>query len=146
MTPQRRAELDQAYRQTHYHVHALSGSFVFRIDEPCPELAGDQPWAFITACNPSSVWLSHHENAQRMADLERQVASRWSYCPGEGVSPDGRWREASFWIANVSPHDAQHLAERVGQLALVVGGPEPPRLLWTRLAESNLTPGAVDEH
>jgi hypothetical protein len=134
MTPARRAELEHAYRQTVYRVFTQPQSFLLRIDEPCPHLSASEPWAFLTACNPASVWLSPQENAQRMADLTAVVAVRWAYLPGEGASPDGRWREASLWIRGISQSEAIALAESFGQVALVWGDPVP-QLLWTRLAD-----------
>jgi hypothetical protein len=78
--PDRRRELESAYRQTLYCVPSLD--LCFEIDQESPKLLelagrlGFQAWAFITACNPRSEALTESENNTRMLELEAHLAEQ----------------------------------------------------------------------
>src|SRR4051812_37371626 len=134
------ATLDAAYWATDYRVDdSPVGLFVIRVGEPCPAadrvLAahGQSDWAFVTACNPRSEFLSPAENCRRMAELEAVCLFRdWPHYPGAGVSRDGSWpAEPSVLIVGVSEAEAVEVARHFGQNALVIGRfGEPVRLVW----------------
>ena len=123
MTPERRAELEAAYCATIYR----AGGFVLRVGDPSPIL---EPWAFLTACNPMSETLPDEENAARMKELRRDLATYEVY-GGEGASPDGRWREPSILVINITEADAHELALKHGQAAFLFGERGgSARLVW----------------
>jgi hypothetical protein len=125
--------LEAAYLATDYRVEdAPTGPFVIRIGKAIPELAGFE-WAFVTACNPSSVRLSNAENAHRMAELEAAVREGgWRYYRGSGVGRDGKWPpEPSLLIVGIGEAEALDLARRFRQNAIVVSGADSvARLVW----------------
>lgn len=117
--------LDQAFRNTHYEVHTDTGHITIRIGQ-CPPFPRDWPamksWAFLTAWNPLSKPLPREENRRRNAQLLAAIEKwNWKALPGVGVSPDGSWREESFFIFHIRKQQARALAERFGQLAFVYG-------------------------
>ncbi len=123
MTPGRRAELAEAYARTLYRV---DGAFTIAVGGPCPEA---RPWAFLTACNPGSEPLPDAENARRTEALKAALAG-WEVYPGESTSPEGEWREASFFVVGIDEAAAADVARRFGQLAFVCGDGGAARLVW----------------
>ena len=124
MDPERRAELEAAYRAALYR----AGGIVLRVGNPGPE-AGC--WAFLTACNPMSCPLPDAENASRM-DWLRADLSGFVLHEGEGAAPDGSWREPSFLVLGIDERSASGLALRYGQAAFLFGERgAPARLAWT---------------
>ncbi|MBY0227781.1 MAG: DUF3293 domain-containing protein [Gemmataceae bacterium] len=122
MTPDRRAELDRAYRDTDYRA-------ALRVDAPA--LIDADSWAFLTACNPMSETLPDEENAARTEALRRDLAA-YRVVDGEAASPDGTWREASFLVLEITLDDARALAVKHRQAAFLFGERgQPARLVWT---------------
>jgi hypothetical protein len=80
-------------------------------------------WAYVTACNPSSVRLPDEDNAARQRELERVVASLGvAFYAGEGVADDGGWPpEPSLLILGIERGDAVRLWREYGQVALLYG-------------------------
>lgn len=126
-----------AYRATDYRVRLPRGGWAaIRIDHALPPallaLSGNRPWGFITAWNPHSRPLSLARNraAQRMllAAL-RTLPQTTQVRTGVGVSPDGRWREASLWVVGPSVATLDELAQRFGQFGYVHGEASSPARL-----------------
>jgi Protein of unknown function (DUF3293) len=118
-------ELVEAYRRTDYAV-CLEPDLVFHVDEPNQALDlllvahGAGTAAFITASNPRGRVKSAAENQRANAELyERQTAAGYLCYPGEGRGPDGKWREESFLILQISRADAEALGRTLNQNAIV---------------------------
>lgn len=137
--------LEAAYRATSYLVHLPgTGAVSIRVDGPLPDrltgLAGDAPWAFLTAWNPGSIPQSRPANEAAMASLQ----ARLKITPGLRVfhgtghtdrntgRPGAAWQpEPSLWVVGITEADALALAAEYGQRAIVVGeGTGPARLAW----------------
>jgi hypothetical protein len=130
MTPERKASLEEAYKQTHYRVFCPQGDFTLHIGEYCEEMAAYAPWAFLTACNPGSQLFHDSDNANRMSKLKALLADRWLHFDALGVAPDETWREPSFFIAAIDQPSTTALARQFGQLAYVYSNGGPARLIW----------------
>lgn len=122
--PDRRRELESAYRQTLYCVPSLN--LCFEIDKESPmllELAGRlgfQTWAFITACNPRSEALTESENNTRMLELEAHlVEGGFTYYHAVGTSTNGDWSEPSFFVLGMDASTAVSIGNHWGQMAVV---------------------------
>ena len=121
--------LDQAFRQTRYHVYLPEARVTVHIGEARPALSqwlAEQcfeacQWHIITACNPGAKQLSDADNGRRQAELEAALsASRWPWRPSVAVDPTGEWPdEPGACIAGIPHHKARRLAAEYGQLALV---------------------------
>jgi len=133
--------LEAAYRNTDYWVDDAPGEpFAIRVDENNLDLdvllteLGEFHWAFVTACNPKSLWLSDEENAERMRELEMAVERRGLRCfHGHGQGRDDNWpAEPSLLLVGESAiPEAIELASEFEQNAIVVGQlGEPARLVW----------------
>jgi hypothetical protein len=98
MTPtQLDAGLLQAYRETHYIVHAQP-DFVLHVDQPCAALAayyalsGIEAGCVITAWNPYSQLLDVAKNQGRQEALEAQLLQAgWHWVRATGTHPDNNW-------------------------------------------------------
>ena len=87
----------QAYRDTHYYVHATP-PFTLRVGQASLELQALQTRhkttcsAYITAWNPFSQALDAATNAQRQALLVEQLRhGGWVFLPGVGQHPTNGW-------------------------------------------------------
>jgi hypothetical protein len=77
--------------------------------------------AFITAYNPASLPLGpvHNTMADRALRQDIKLASAQAFI-GSGVDPDGKWpAETSYLITGLSRGDAENLARRYGQYAML---------------------------
>jgi len=123
-------ELDLAYRATTYRVYGDAGNtpidirigeVTFRLDA----LLGDHShtWAFVTACNPRSHFLSADQNDTRHAELMRMVHARgWRSYQGVGLPDNTEWQpEQSLLVVDISREDAVEIGTRFGQNAIVAG-------------------------
>jgi len=132
------ADLDLAYRNTIYGVDHPAGDFDIRIDAPCALLDallrehGITAWAFVTACNPRSQFLSSEENAARYAQLLVHVrALGLNVCTGRGKAAGGDWVEESLLILRLEEDAAVALGAAFEQNAVVVGKlDEVAKLRW----------------
>jgi hypothetical protein len=122
-----------AYRSTHFLIHAGSNIIDVRAGERSPSLdrwletQGVDSWAFVTAWNPHSAPLSLEDNNQRQAALCAELGREGlAWVPGEGVSEDGHWREPSVMITQVTFPWAEALGARYGQNAIVIGRRHSP--------------------
>lgn len=130
----------QAYRDTHYRVHA-SEPFTLRIGETCPALAAahqscrTDSSAFITAFNPFSQVLSDELNAQRHAQLRRELDLRsLKYIEGVGQHPSNQWPgEVSYLVFGLGLEAAKNLGSKFEQNAIVWSGADAtPQLILLR--------------
>jgi hypothetical protein len=124
--PDRRRELESAYRQTLYCVPELD--LCLEIDKPNEKLLllaermEFQTWAFITACNPRSDALSESENNTRMLELEAHLADQgFTYYHAVGTSTNGEWSEPSFFVLGMDASTAVSIGNRWEQMAVVRG-------------------------
>lgn len=134
------AELEAAYRSTHYVVDAGAGPgegalfdpIVLEIDVPSPALLalhrrrGVECSCFITACNPFSRSLDAHSNQLRQGDLAAELRHRsLSHLSGEGRHPSNGWpAEPSFLVLGLALEAAKSLGRRHEQNAVVWSGPD----------------------
>ena len=132
------AELIAAYQRTEYRVRDGAHVFVMRIEQHSPSLHarhesfGVTCSAFLTACNPRSVPMSHAQNDSAMARLTQELSGhglRW--LRGVGIDPDGDWPgEPSLLVLGLSQSAAVALAQRFHQNAIVCAGSDAvPRLV-----------------
>lgn len=127
-----------AYRRTQYRI---SEHFSLWIDEHSIELASWQARhavhcsVFISAVNPHSKVLSHHENRARHERLRTRLEREGlSFVAGAGLAPDRLWpEEPGFLVAGVDQLHACRLGDEFHQNAVVWSGPDAvPRLLLLR--------------
>lgn len=136
------SELDPAliaaYRRTEYQV---GKAFALRIDEHSEPMRewqrrhGVSCAAFVTAANPRSLALTHHENQARHERLRTRLAREGlRFEEGEGVDPDRRWPpEPAFLIAGLDTSAARRLGREFDQNAVVWCGSDAiPQLLLLR--------------
>ena len=130
----------QAYRDTHYRVHA-SEPFTLHIGESCPTLAAAHKncrtdcSAIITAVNPFSQVLGDELNAQRHAQMGRELDLRsLKYIEGVGQHPSNQWPgEVSYLVFGLGLEAAKTLGVKFEQNAIVWGGADAmPRLILLR--------------
>lgn len=134
------AELEAAYRSTHYVVDAGAGlgegalldPIVLEIDVPSPALLalhrrrGVDCSCFITACNPFSRPLDAPSNQLRQDDLAAELRHRsLAYLSGEGRHPSNGWpAEPSFLVLGLALEAAKSRGRRHEQNAVVWSGPD----------------------
>jgi hypothetical protein len=119
--------LIDAYRSTDYRVRLTRGGWAsIRIDAPLPAillgLIGAHSWAFITAWNPFSQALPHHQNraAQQalLAALHKLQSTRLIRA---AVGLGRNWREPSLFVVGPSLAETDTLAKQFRQNAYVHG-------------------------
>ena len=116
----------QAYRETEYRVHG-DEPFTLRIGEASPALEAMHKRhrvdssAYITAYNPYSQTLDATVNAQRHAELGRELRQRSLVAiEGLGQHPSNRWPgEVSYLILGLTLEAAKVLGARHEQNAIV---------------------------
>jgi len=116
----------QAYRETEYRVHG-DEPFTLRIGEANPVLAAVHKQhrvdssAYVTAYNPYSQALDDAANAQRHAELGRELRLRSLVAiEGLGQHPSNRWPgEVSCLILGLTLEAAKVLGARHEQNAIV---------------------------
>jgi hypothetical protein len=137
------AQLEAAYRRTHYEVQTPAGPLQLRIDEHCPRLEavhaelGVRESVFLTAWNPHSVPQCAPRNAVAQARLDQQLAALGlTIWPGWGRDPEGKWpAEQSLFVAGLAREAAVQLAAQFEQHAFVHAAADAvPRLVWVRPA------------
>jgi len=132
-------ELYEAYRQTTFYADTPRGRLALRIsqcDAKLDQLLADhscESWAYITAYNPGSVFLSPEENQRRQADLEHELRmGGWACYSGEGVGGSGNWPpESSVLVLGIDEATAHRIGKAFGQNAIVVGRVGMPAELAT---------------
>jgi hypothetical protein len=116
----------QAYRETEYRVDG-DQPFILRIGEQSPVLAALHKRhrvdcsAYVTACNPYSQALEDAANAQRHAELGRELRQRsLAVIEGLGQHPSNGWEgEASSLVLGLTLEAAKVLGARHEQNAIV---------------------------
>lgn len=139
MTPQKRLELEEAYRRTTYSAATPAGELRLRIDQENPslrrllEMHGVKSFAYLTAANPLSTACGDDENGVLNEKLSRLLAAGgYITFPGHGAGDDASWAaEPSFLVLGIGRDDALALGRQFKQNAILVGGADAiPRLLW----------------
>ena len=134
-----RAQLEAAYRRTHYEVQTSTGLMLLRIDELCPRLQSVHAElrvsesVFLTAWNPQSVPQCAPRNAVAQARLDQRLAAlKLTVWPGWGRDPEGKWpAEPSLFVAGLDRDTAAGLARDFDQRAFVHAAADAiPRLVW----------------
>ncbi|MDR3446049.1 DUF3293 domain-containing protein [Dyella sp.] len=129
--------LHAAYLATDYRVRLARGGWAaIHIDKPLPsalkELAGENPWGFITAWNPRSEPTPRSQNkaAQRaLFEALRAIPETVAIRPGLGVARTGQWAEPSLWVVGLGIAALDPLAAHFGQFGYVHGqGASPAKL------------------
>ena len=116
----------QAYRGTEYRVDG-DQPFVLRIGDQSPALAAVHKRhrvncsAYVTAHNPHSQSLDDAVNAQRHAELGRELRQRSLVAvEGLGQHPSNGWKgEASYLVLGLTLEAAKVLGARHEQNAIV---------------------------
>lgn len=130
------SRLLQAFQTAVYAVQPPGGEW-WRITMGVPALAidaaavpGTTCWALIAAGCPRSAPWPQRLNAQRLALLRRRVQrAGWVAWPARGADPAGTWAEDSWLVFLPRLRDADALACRFGQHAIVCAGYGAPALL-----------------
>ena len=139
MSPASKAELEAAYRRTHYEVRTPEGPMLLRIEEHCPQLQAVHAAlqvtesVFITAWNPHSVPQCAPRNAVAQARLDHRLADlQLTIWPGWARDPQGQWpAEQSLFVAGLDRGSAAELAREFEQHAFVHAALDAvPRLVW----------------
>lgn len=79
---------------------------------------GVETAAFLTAWNPKGVKTDLDTNYDRQAELLAEIEQRrLNYLVGEGIHPDGDWREDSYLVLGISQTSADELANQFDQAA-----------------------------
>ena len=120
------AGLQQSYRETEYKVHG-DKPFTMQVGQTCPALVAMHKHhrvdcsAFITACNPLGETIGDLANAERHADLGRELGHRsLAKIEGIGEHPSNQWPgEASYLIFGLTLEAARTLGTRLEQNAIV---------------------------
>ena len=74
--------------------------------------------AFIIAWNPGGKLADFDTNYDKQAELLSEIeALRLNYFVGEGVHPDGDWREDSYLVLGIQQSEADALAAQFQQAA-----------------------------
>ena len=130
----------RAYRETEYQVHG-DEPFTLRIGEASPVLPAVHKRhrvvcsAYVTAYNPYSQMLDGASNAQRHADLGRELRQRSLFAlEGLGQHPSHLWPgEVSLLILGLTLEAAKTLGARLEQNAIVWSGADAvPHLILLR--------------
>lgn len=120
--------IHRAWTETDYRVRTPWGGYAsIRCGEPLPTpllalLAGaEDPWGYITACNPAGVRRPNADNRARQRRLRDELRDHgYRYFLGIGVGPND-WREPSLFVPGVPFGRLDELGRRYGQLGLVRG-------------------------
>jgi len=130
----------QAYLETDYCV-AAAAPFVLKTGATSAALASiyrkhrTDCCAFITACNPYSRIVGDEENAERQAELARELNQLGlTFFDGVGRHPAGGWpEEPGYLVLGLSLAAAKALGEKHRQNAVVWCGPGAiPELILLR--------------
>ncbi len=124
-----RAQLEAAYRRTHYEVQTPDG-----LQSVHAEL-GVSESVFLTAWNPQSVPQCAPRNAVAQARLDQRLAAlALTVWPGWGRDPEGKWpSEQSLFVAGLDRNTAAGLAREFAQQAFVHAAADAiPRLVWAQ--------------
>lgn len=128
-----------AYNQTEYFVDEFDkpiqiGQTNAEVEELLNQYNVDS-WCFITAWNPMSVELTLQENLERNNQLKEDL-SQYKIFAGEGSDPKGEWQpERSFLVLGISKNNAEGLAEKYRQRAIVFGEKGKPAELLETIKE-----------
>ena len=132
--------LQKSYRETEYKVLG-DEPLTLKVGEVCPALAALHKShrvdcsAFITACNPFGKYVGIAVNAERQADLGRELGQRrLASIEGLGKHPTNGWPgEASYLIFGLTLEAAKTLGMRLEQNAIVwTGANTVPQLVLLR--------------
>ena len=132
--------LQQSYRETEYKTHG-DEPFTMEVGNVCPALAALHKRhrvdcsAFVTACNPLGEDIGEAANAERHADLGRELGHRsLANIEGIGEHPfNGHPGEASYLIFGLTLEAAKTLGARLEQNAIIWSGVDAvPQLVLLR--------------
>lgn len=130
----------KAYLETNYYI-AAPAPFVFQVGVPSEALAracaqhSANCCAFVTACNPYSLLIDEQTNAERQAELARELEQRGlPFFHGIGRHPSGSWpAETSYLVLGLPLSAAKTLGEKYRQNAILWCGPDAvPELILLR--------------
>ncbi|MGH8216600.1 MAG: DUF3293 domain-containing protein [Rhodanobacteraceae bacterium] len=118
----------RAWTETQYRVRSPWGGYaIIRCGAPLPApllaLLGraEDPWGYITACNPAGVRLPATENRARQRRLRDELKDGGHRCFfGIGVGSND-WREPSLFVPGMTFEQLDSLGHDYGQLGMVRG-------------------------
>jgi hypothetical protein len=125
------SKYQEIYEEAHYLVllpgdSGTDNEVSFSINQQNPqidklmELHGKQTACFITACNPKGERIDDKENLRLMQELESIVQQKQlPYYFGQGGDLKGAWIEKSLLIVGIDRAEADQLAHRYEQNAVV---------------------------
>lgn len=130
--PERFDALIAAFAAAEYRVDTGAASLTVELGRPSPALdrsLDGRPWAIITAHNPDGRLQSRARNAAAHLQLG-QCLNRITpaVCmPACNRDPSGKWPDEPGWLFTPDTMaDADRLARRFGQRAIVAGGDGQP--------------------
>lgn len=92
--------------------------------------ADGTPWALLTAFNPGAEARGAHANRAAQSQLTSALRVAGHACwPGRNSDPQGGHREPSIFVLGIAAADADQLATRFGQCALLAGRVGEPVVL-----------------
>jgi hypothetical protein len=149
-----RAQLGQAYRDSHYRVEAAGAPLVLRVGKSSPPLdallraSGVRTAALLTAANPRSRLLGARDNRQRHTRLLSRLAGcpcRW--LPTVAQDPRGLWPDERGVLAlGLLRHQAVAIALEFDQNAFLwCEAGRAPRLCWAG-GETSGAAARLDQH
>jgi hypothetical protein len=124
-----------SYHAAHYDVRCDGHRYTIRIGHELPAalvawLGTSLRYAFISACNPRSQWLSPALNPARQHELlDALRAPRARLLAATGRMPGESWREPSLFVADIDTSVIDVLARRFDQNGIVWGTVRGPALL-----------------
>lgn len=130
--PEAVSDLAAAFANAEYVVDIGPATVVVRIGELAPALeraTGERPWAIVTAHNPGGVRQPADRNASAHRRLRRHLRelAPGLLLPACNRDPAGRWPDEPGWLFTPESIDqADRLARRFGQCAIVAGRPGQP--------------------
>ncbi len=134
-TSDRLDALIAAFAAAEYVVEEKNDAIVIRVGKPTPELdqvLGDRPWAVITAHNPDGRLCSDQANATAQQSLNKSLNELQPAVVLRVSNRDSaaQWPDEPAWLFTPrSIHQADSLARRLGQRAILTGCPGAPARL-----------------
>lgn len=139
IAPEKLADLERAYRATHYDVFDGQSTVQIRVNAvsaPLDQLLAKYQcgiWAFITAHNPYSQPVDDLKNQTRHQELIAEVEGLGTpFLKAVGRDPTGQWPpEESLLIMGIDRECAIAIGKKYNQNAILYGEHgAPAQLLW----------------
>jgi hypothetical protein len=137
--------LVDAFLTAHYRIFLPDGEARLLPGRPFSAKIGapGTPWALLTAFNPGAAAVAHAANDAAQSRLLAMLHAAGHACwPGLNSDPEGGHAETSVFALGIEPVQADALADRFGQCALLAGRLGGPVVL--RVLTAHWRAGIVD--